>query len=221
MANALKRWVSLRNYKFSFVKKSFGNKAFRLLDIGAGNHSASKTVSIFPNCEYHGVDLDKSYNNDEADFKAMKAFYELDLTQLNYNVIPDNHFDYIRICHVIEHLHNGDEVLQHLLPKLKKGGYIYVEYPGEKSTRLPSMYGSLNFKDDPTHVRVYSVKEISTLFQQSNLTVLRGGIRRNGWNIIAMPLRILGSWLRGKRLQGNIFWDLLGFAEYVYAQKAA
>ncbi|NBV95614.1 MAG: methyltransferase domain-containing protein, partial [Actinobacteria bacterium] len=72
---------------------------------------------------------------------------------------PDNYFDGIWMVHVIEHLHNGDAVIQHLLPKLKSGGFLYIEYPGQKSTTLPSMHGTLNFKDDPTHVRVYSVNE--------------------------------------------------------------
>ena len=205
--------------KFSFLKRAFGNKPFRLLDIGAGNHSATKAKSVFPNCEYHGVDLERDYNNSEADFKLMKAFYEMDLTRLDFAAIPDNYFDAVLMVHVIEHLHNGDDVIKGLLPKLKSGGYMYIEYPGEKSTRLPSMQGSLNFKDDPTHVRVYSVKELSALLAEKNCTVLKGGTRRNAWFILAMPFRIIKTWLTGKKLQGNIFWDLLGFAEYVWAKK--
>jgi predicted SAM-dependent methyltransferase len=163
--------------------------------------------------------MERDYNNSEEDFKLMKAFYELDLTKLNFTSIPDNYFDAILMVHVIEHLHNGDEVVKSLLPKLKSGGYMYMEYPGEKSTRLPSMKGSLNFKDDPTHVRVYSVKELSKVFTENGCTVLKGSIRRNGWFILAMPFRIIRTWLTGKKLQGNIFWDVLGFAEYLWVRK--
>ncbi len=205
--------------KFSFLKRAFGNKPFRLLDIGAGNHSATKAKTVFPNCEYHGVDMERDYNNSEADLQLMDAFYEMDLTKLNFTTIPDNYFDAIQIAHVIEHLYNGDEVIKGLLPKLKSGGYIYLEYPGEKSTRLPSMQGSLNFKDDPTHVRVYSVKELTVLLEANGCKVLKGGLRRNSWFIMAMPFRIIKTWVSGKKLQGNIFWDLLGFAEFVWAQK--
>lgn len=205
--------------KFIFLKRSFGNAAFKLLDIGAGNHSATKTKKVFPSCEYHGVDLKKDYNNSDSDFKLMTAFYEMDLTKLDFSIIPDNYFDGIWMVHVIEHLYNGDEVIKNLLPKLKSGGYMYIEYPGVKSTKLPSMYGTLNFSDDPTHVRIYSIKELTQLFTAHNCVVKRGGIRRNPWFIMAMPLRIISSWLRGKRLQGNIFWDILGFAEYIWIQK--
>ena len=190
-----------------------------MLDIGAGNHSATKAKQVFPQCEYHGVDMEKDYNNSEADFKLMTAFYEMNLTKLNFSSIPDNYFDAILMVHVIEHLFNGDEVVKGLLPKLKPGGYMYMEYPGEKSTRLPTMKGSLNFKDDPTHVRVYSVKELSKVFEDNGCTVLKSGLRRNIWFIMAMPFRIIKNWVSGKKLQGNIFWDVLGFAEYVWVRK--
>jgi len=215
----LKAFSSSFITKFSFLKRTFGNKPFRLLDIGAGNHSATKAKTVFPNCEYHGVDMERDYNNSEEDLKLMDAFYEMDLTKLNFTTIPDNYFDAIQIAHVIEHLYNGDEVIKGLLPKLKSGGYIYLEYPGEKSIRLPSMQGSLNFNDDPTHVRVYSVKELTALLEANGCKVLQGGLRRNGWFIVAMPFRIIKTWARGKKLQGNIFWDLLGFAEFVWARK--
>ncbi len=201
------------------MKRSFGTKPFRLLDIGAGNHSASKIKSVFPQCEYHGVDMERDYNNSASDFQLMTAFYEMDLTRLEMSVIPDDYFDGIWMVHVIEHLHNGDEVIRKLLPKLRKGGYMYIEYPGMKSTKLPSMHGTLNFHDDPTHVRIYAVKELTELLRQEGFEVIRSGIRRNIWFIMAMPFRILGFWLRGKKLQGNIFWDLLGFAEFLWVRK--
>jgi SAM-dependent methyltransferase len=219
MIDSIKRNVSLLNYKFSFIRKSFGNKSFRLLDVGCGNHSPSKTKSVFPNCEYYGLDLDKTYNNDENDLAVARQFYELDLTKLDYSIIPDNFFDFIRMTHVIEHLFNGDEVLRALLPKLKKNGFFYIEYPGKKSLKLPSMHGTLNFHDDPTHVRLYSVKELKVIFELSNCKILAAGTRRNIWNILAMPIRIIMSSIKGKKLHGDIFWDITGFAEYLYVQK--
>ena len=205
--------------KFYYLNKYFGNKPFRLLDVGSGNHSASKTVTLFPNCEYHGIDMDKTFNNDEADYKAMSGFYEMDLTKLDFDSIPDNHFDFIRMAHVIEHLINGDEVIKGLQKKLKTGGYIYIEYPGIKSTTLPSMEGTLNFKDDPTHVRIYSVPEVSGILKEKNFSIIDSGTRRNPAFIAAMPFSILKSFATGKKLQGNMFWDVLGFAEFVLAKK--
>ncbi|MEO6820012.1 MAG: class I SAM-dependent methyltransferase [Ginsengibacter sp.] len=215
----LKATLSSFTSKFIFEKKSFGNKPFKLLDIGAGNHSATKTKFVFPNCEYHGVDLERDYNNSEEDFLQMKSFYEMDLTKLDFSSIPDNYFDGIWMVHVIEHLFNGDKVIEGLLPKLKKGGYIYIEYPGVKSTKLPSMHGSLNFKDDPTHIRLYSVNELAGLFESNNCKVLKSGTRRNPWFMMAMPFRLISYLVKRKKIPGNVFWDVLGFAEFVWVQK--
>jgi SAM-dependent methyltransferase len=218
---SLSKWIRFQNPKFTFLKKSFGDRNFRLLDIGTGNHSATKTKFLFPQCEYYGLDLTKDYNNDDADFEAMKGFYEMDLTLLDFSSLPNNFFDAIWLVHVIEHLHNGEEVLKGLLEKLKSNGYMYVEYPGRRSTKLPSMRGTLNFKDDHSHVRLYSVKELTSLFQTNNCTVLESGLRRSLFYVIATPGRILFRWLRGKAVTGNIFWDLLGFAEFVWIKKKA
>jgi len=212
-------FIQKRTPKFYYLQRSFGQKKFSLLDVGAGNHSASKTKTLFPNCEYSGIDLNRHFNNDEKDFAVMKAFYEMDLTRLRFEQIPDNHFDFIRMTHIIEHLHNGDQVIKGLLPKLKRDGYIYIEYPGEKSTRLPSMQGTLNFYDDPTHVRIYSTKELNALLRNGNCRILSSGTRRSWIFLFSTPFRVIGNLLRGKKPQGNMLWDLLGFAEFVFAQK--
>ena len=149
----------------------------------------------------------------------MHAFYQMDLTKLDFIAIPDDYFDFIRMTHVIEHLQNGDKVIAGLLPKLRKGGYIYIEYPGMKSTHLPSMEGTLNFYDDKTHIRIYSVREIRELLEAKGITVIAAGTRRNAAYLIAMPFRIVYHFFSGKKLIGNIFWDLLGFAEFALGKK--
>jgi len=217
--SSFKRWMRLQNPKFNFLNKSFGNTQFSLLDIGSGNQSATKTISLFPNCSYYGLDMSKDYNNNPKDFAVMKEFYEMDLTRLDFRVIPDNFFDAILVVHVIEHLYNGDEVLKGLLSKLRHGGSIYVEYPGLKSTRLPSMKGTLNYYDDVTHVRIYAVQELTQLFESNGCVIIKKGTRRSWFYVCVVPFRIVLRWLRGKAVTGNIFWDLLGFAEFVWAKR--
>ena len=190
-----------------------------LLDIGAGNHSASKTKKWFPNCEYHGLDLNKNYNNDENDFKLMKSFYELNLEELNLDSVPNAHFDFIMMAHVIEHLKNGDQVLVKLLAKLKPGGYLYVEYPGIRSTRLPRMKGTLNFFDDDTHVRVYSLTELYNLFLKNNTEIIKGGTRKYIPNILMMPLKVIHNLIKYGKILPSIFWDFFGFAEFILIKK--
>ena len=205
--------------KYRFLNKLFKQGTFVLLDIGAGNHSASKTKKWFPNCEYHGLDLNKNYNNDENDFKLMKSFYELNLEELNLDSVPNAHFDFIMMAHVIEHLKNGDQVLVKLLAKLKPGGYLYVEYPGIRSTRLPRMKGTLNFFDDDTHVRVYSLTELYNLFLKNNTEIIKGGTRKYIPNILMMPFKVIHNLIKYGKILPSIFWDFFGFAEFILIKK--
>ncbi|MDR2868279.1 MAG: class I SAM-dependent methyltransferase, partial [Bacteroidales bacterium] len=121
------------NLKFSFLDEFFKIQSFNLLDVGAGNHSASRTKEVFSNCNYYGLDICKKYENNDSDFAMMNDFYEIDLMALDYSTIPDNFFDAIIMAHVIEHLDNGDLVVPLLLQKLKVGGVFYIEYPGKRS----------------------------------------------------------------------------------------
>jgi SAM-dependent methyltransferase len=219
MVSIVKDWLRRQNPKFDFLYRSFGSRGFRLLDIGTGNHSATKTVSLFPKCEYYGLDISRDYNNDPADFAIMKDFYEMDLTKLDFSALPDSYFDAILVVHVIEHLHNGDEVLKGLVKKLRPGGSMYVEYPGARSKRLPSMKGTLNFHDDASHVRLYSVGELKKVFVENDCTIVSAGTRRSWFYTAVTPLRIPLRWVRGKAVTGNVFWDLLGFAEYVWIKR--
>lgn len=212
-------WVKKQNPKFAFLETAFGQQAFTLLDVGTGNQSATKTISLFPGCTYYGLDISRAYNNTPEDFLVMKEFYEMDLTQLNFSVLPYNFFDAILLVHVIEHLSNGDQVLVGLLSKLKPGGSLYVEYPGKQSTRLPSMKGTLNYYDDSTHVRIYSIEELTALFNKNNCRIVKSGTRRSWFYLLATPFRIVLRWLRGKAVTGNLFWDMLGFAEFVWTKK--
>lgn len=205
--------------KYHFLSKAVGDKPFRLLDVGSGNHSPSKTTRLFPGCEYHGMDMSMDYGYDDTDKAALKGFYDNDLTKLEFNSIPNNYFDFLMMAHIIEHLTNGDQVIAALSKKLKSGGHIYIEYPGQKSTKLPSMHGTLNFYDDNTHVRVYSVSELKKLLEGLGFKVISAGTRRRWLYIFAIPVRAAALWLRGKKLHANVLWDLLGFAEYLYAVK--
>ncbi len=206
--------------RFRELRKIFGNREFNLLDVGCGSHSATLTKSWFPHSNYFGIDRTRNYQNDESDFQLMSGFFELDLTKLEFNIIPDAQFDVIIMSHVIEHLHNGDEVLTHLLPKLKLGGgYIYIEFPSRRSTKFPSKRGTLNFYDDETHCRIYTVDEISEILLQNGCKVLKGGVRRDWVRVIMMPFKIIYSKVKLGYVTGEVFWDLLGFADFVFACK--
>jgi 2-polyprenyl-3-methyl-5-hydroxy-6-metoxy-1,4-benzoquinol methylase len=200
-------------------RRKFGNRSFKLLDIGAGNHSASLVKHYLPNASYFGVDIRKDYNNDASDFELMDGFWEKDLTKLQFDDIPDGAFDAILMAHIIEHLENGDEVIQALLPKLKREGLIYIEYPGKRSMGLPSKKGTLNFHDDDTHVRLYSILELKKVLEGNGCEVLESGTRKDWRYIALMPFKIPFHLLKSGYVPGSVYWDYYGFAEFIFAKR--
>jgi 2-polyprenyl-3-methyl-5-hydroxy-6-metoxy-1,4-benzoquinol methylase len=171
------------------LRRHFGDRPFRLLDAGAGNHSATTISLLLPRCEYYGIDITRDYSNTEEDFALMKNFWELDLAQLSFDAVPDNFFDAITMVHVLEHLYNGgDLVLGALLGKLRQGGLVYLEYPRFQSTRLPSMRETLNFFDDETHCRIYTLTQSFTMFCSAK-TAARCGVACAGTGLPSCSCR--------------------------------
>jgi SAM-dependent methyltransferase len=221
MRELLLRLPGAMPYRFQTIRRRFGARPFALLDIGAGNHSAALARRWFPACRYTGVDRDRDYHNDPADFEAMDAFFELDLTTLAFDALPDGAFDVILMAHVVEHLHNGDEVVRALCPKLKPGGMFYLEFPAPRSLHFPSMKGTLNFKDDLGHVRLWTTAEIETALRAGGLRIVKAGTRRDPLRALLTPLRVLVSLATGGFVAGGVFWDLLGFADMIVAERPA
>jgi len=197
----------------------FRKEPFRLLDAGSGNHAATKLKKHMSKCLYYGIDITRDYNYQPDDFSLMEGFWEKDLTSLQFDDIPDNHFDAILMTHIIEHLHNGDAVIEGLLKKLKPGGYIYIEYPSARSVNFPSKQGTLNFYDDSTHVRIYTLNELKSLLEKSGCSVLDAAIRRDIRNILMMPVKMIHNRIKYGYVMASVYWDWYGFAEFVWARK--
>lgn len=207
-------------FRFKILKKVFAkDQAVKILDIGCGSHSSTLSKKIFPNCFYSGVDRDQHYDNNEEDIQNMDAFFKKDLTQINFQNIPDQEYDVIIMSHIIEHLDNGDEVVKALIPKLKYGGYFYLEFPTPDSVNFPSKKGTLNFYDDDTHCRLYSIQELSNVLENQGLSIESSGKNRRWINIALMPIKIPLQLIINGYVQGGVYWDWYGFADFVFGKK--
>jgi hypothetical protein len=206
--------------RFRLLRIRYPHSEFNILDVGAGNHSASLTKRWFPLCRYHGLDRTNIFLEDKNDAISTDAYFVLDLTKLSFDEIPDNYYDVLMLSHVIEHLRNGDQVIARLLPKLRKNGVVYIEFPSPRSVHLPSMRGTLNFYDDETHVRLYSTDEVSAVLVQNGCKILKAGKRRDRTRILLLPFWMIHAKIRHGYIPGSVFWDLLGFADYVFAEKS-
>lgn len=211
--------IDLIPTRFKLLNLFLVKKNIKILDVGCGSNSPSITKRWFPSCEYHGIDKEKNYQNNEKDILMIDRFYEIDVRMLDFTMIPDNYFDVVIMSHIIEHLPNGDEVIRSLLAKLTAGGLIYIEFPSRKSLSLPSMRGTLNFYDDKTHCRVFTRDEIEELLKAKSFKIMYSHVRRDWTRIVFMPLLMVNSLIKYGYIAGSVFWDITGFAEIVIARK--
>jgi len=144
----------------------------------------------------------------------------MDLEAPDWGRLDPQGYDIILLAHVLEHVRQGETVLEGLWPYLRPGGYFYLETPSERSLTLPSMPGTLNFFDDPTHVRLYTLPELCNLFLRLKGQVVRAGLCRQKRKIVLLPVLLFLHLLRyGTWKRGALFWDLLGFAHFVLVRK--
>ena len=209
-----------RPFRFKVLLPAYRKAApgLKVLDVGCGNSSPATTKLWWPRCEYFG--LDRNFDGYGAnDLSALDHSYLIDCSSAPLSALPDGSFDVIIASHVLEHLPNGLAVLKQLAAKLAPGGYIYIESPSARSLGLPSMPGCLNFCDDATHVRVYGLREIANVLLESQVRIVRAGVRRDPVRILSFLPLLAWKLLRRRPWQGSDFWDLTGFANYLLGRR--
>jgi 2-polyprenyl-3-methyl-5-hydroxy-6-metoxy-1,4-benzoquinol methylase len=208
--------------KFRLVRGQLPS-APQILDIGCGNSSPSVTRRWFPGCHYAGADIQR-YNLTEADDAAMDEFFPLGADGSGYAVIPDARYDFVILNHVVEHMADPAPVVATLCAKLKPGGFIWVAFPSLRSLSLPhSVDETLQFCDDPTHVRVPDVREIANILLANGVKVLHAGRSREGFfttlaDLFKLAKRLVKKLFTGK-FSGRGMWYLLGFEDHVFGQR--
>jgi len=138
---------------------------------------------------------------------------------------PDGAMDRITCMHLVEHLRDLKLLVREVARLLKPGGQVYFETPGPRSLTLPSLRGrtpgfefTLNFHDDPTHVRIVPVEELAAGLQTAGLNVLGRGISRNWLFAAAHPVYQFLPPSRQK-YTARVHW--LGWSAWLTAKRPA
>lgn len=124
-------------------------------------------------------------------------------------------FDLVTCYFVLEHIHLSDlEVFcENLTALVKPGGYLFLTVPNQWSIWL-------DFYDDPTHVRPYTVEAMVRLFLPLGIETHQLGKDRS-WKILMLsPFYWLYCKLIGKKSVINFFGvHLLGSNSYLLGRK--
>jgi SAM-dependent methyltransferase len=134
-------------------------------------------------------------------------------------------FDGITSMHVVEHLQDPGHLLSEAARLLKPGGRIYVETPHPKSLTTKSAHGSgegtvtMNFFDDPTHVRPVPIEVLSQQMKEFGLVPEASGVSRNLFFAAAYPLYAAVRSTTRKRFVAQLHW--MGWSAYIIARRPA
>lgn len=160
-----------------------------------------------------------TYNLDETSLKLIDKFYKINLETDSLTSVPNKFYDYVLIAHVIEHLNNGEDVIVELSKKVNINGIIYIEYPRNESANFPSMKGTLNFYDDPTHKEFYDNETLNKILEEYGFEIVDYGTKRDFLRIVGIPFMALKSLFVRGYIGAHVFWDLFGFANFILAER--
>ncbi len=214
-------WARLRRFPWLDTRARFvagAQPGSALLDLGSSDgETLSHIAQLRPDLRLFAADKDGQPEN----YPKGCLFQRADLEQKKLPW-PDQSMDAITCMHLIEHLNDLTRLLQEAARLLKPGGRIYFETPHPKSLALSSPRGgaagtfTLNFFDDPTHVRPVAIGALAQLAQRAGLEVVASGTSRNWLFAAAYPLFVFLPASR-KKYTARVHW--LGWSAYLIARR--
>jgi len=216
-------WAHLRRWPWLDTRARFvaGVRAGgALLDLGSSDGETLRHLAeLRPDLRFFAVDLAES----STSYPPGCAFQQADLEHERLRW-ADGSMDAITCMHLVEHLRDSTLLQQEIVRLLKPGGQVYIETPHPRSLTLSSPRGraagtfTLNFWDDPTHVRPVSVGSLAQDLRSRGLEVVASGVSRNWLFAAAYPLLFLTPASR-KKYTARIHW--LGWSAYLTARRPA
>jgi 2-polyprenyl-3-methyl-5-hydroxy-6-metoxy-1,4-benzoquinol methylase len=164
---------------FSLEREIFKNSVLEhnlnILDIGCGTGILGKFFKENQNCKVFGVEINENAYQVAKNNLDDVLRGNVESIDLNY---PNNYFDVVIMGDVVEHLISPVDTIKKIMPTLKLGAKIYITVP---NVRHWSVIKNLLFFDlweydtwgilDFTHLRFFTKKSITNLFQKNNFYV--------------------------------------------------
>jgi len=184
-------------------------KTGTLLDIGCGNgrflkRMADKGWSVV------GTDFDKEaveYVKNTYQFEA----YIGDLVDLP---LSPQRFDIITLQHVIEHVPNPVELLNHCKTLLKPQGKIILVTPNVQSWGHQYYQQHWRGLEPPRHVYLYAPKTLEALTQQAGLHTTDLRTTATGAEYILKHSRIIEKHSRQQPIKNQFFFSVAWLQQY-------
>ena len=135
----------------------------KMLEIGCG------VGDFIQEMERHGWDCTGIEPSNEAKMIAKKHIKAKLYGPQDISTLPDESFDLITMWHVLEHVDNLKEEIEHLQRLLKKGGRLVLALPNFKSYDAQYYKEYWAAYDVPRHLNHFSRESINNIFKNTEL----------------------------------------------------
>lgn len=212
-------WIYLRHFPWLDTRARFVARTpagGTLLDLGASDgETLGHIAELRPDLQLFAADKQGMPGRYPTGCQFQRADFERESLPW-----PDRAMDAITCMHLVEHLQYLALLMGEITRLLKPGGRVYFETPHPKTLALPSLRGrfTLNFYDDPTHVRLVTIKELAQRAGSAGLHVEASGISRNWLFTAAHPFFTFLPDSRQK-FTARVHW--LGWSAYLIAHKTS
>lgn len=168
----------------------------KLLDVGCGNGSFMKNMRNL-GWDVEGVDFD--LNAVETAKSKGLSVRQGTLEEQEY---PNNHFDAITMCHLIEHVHDPVPLLQECYRILKPGGELVIVTPNNESWGHKRFQQNWRGLEPPRHLHIFNLQTLHLLSSKTGFTKVevRTSIRdAGGLQLASRWLEMHGSFTMGSK----------------------
>jgi SAM-dependent methyltransferase len=177
-------WLLLRFAPWIDTRANFvagTPKGGRLLDLGSSDGGTLRHFAeLRPDLGFAAADIEGRPEAYPAGTDFKRADFDRDPLPW-----PDGSFDRITCMHVVEHLKDPAHLINEAFRLLSPGGSLYIETPAPHTVGLESAKGeargrvTVNFFDDPTHIRPVPVEELSRVAVAAGFRAVSSGVSRN------------------------------------------
>jgi SAM-dependent methyltransferase len=215
-------WKCLRPFPWLDTRARFvahTPRGGKLLDLGSWDgETLGHIAELRPDLKLFAADKTGAPEKYPAGCEFHRADFERDTLPW-----PAGSMDTITCMHLVEHLQGLDILLREIARLLKPGGLVYFETPHPKTLALPGLGKSaipftMNFHDDPTHVRLVTTDELVQAAQRAELQIEATGVSRN-WLFAASNLFYMWLPPSRKKFTARVHW--LGWSAYLVARRPA
>lgn len=149
----------------------------RLLEFGCHTGLLSRALRETKKCSVVGIDINKDALKIAEKYQSETFYFDIENYNQWYKELRNQVFDVITFLHILEHLRNPQEVLQHSLYLLKPNGIVIIGLPNVSNAkeRFDMTFGRFEYTDigvmDRTHMHMFNYKTAIKLIEDAGLVI--------------------------------------------------